>query len=376
MANIIILGGSFGGVVAAEELARRIDDEHRITLISNSDEFLFYPALVRYAFGLCERADVSFDLREAMFSRRIHFIKADVARVNPYSRRVTLAHGETQGEVSYDYLIYALGRRLATERIHGFFDHAHHILTPEAALKFREAVGSFHGGRAVIGSCPGARLPVPVYETAFALDSELRRRGERERARIIIIEPEAAGLERIGGREMATHLYDALRDHGIDFVPDFRVRAVTAKEVQPESGAGLAYDLLMLIPPFTGSGPAMHARITDSNNFIRVDDHMRVRDVERMYAVGDATDLPGPKTGHMAVRQAEVAAENLAAELEGRAPTARYEHEMRLVIDTGGRDSLHLHRRLGGERVSEAGQSIFWRWAKRAHERLWLYEHA
>ena len=54
MANILILGGGFGGVVAAESLARLIPAEHQITLISRSPTFIFYPELVRLAFGNCE----------------------------------------------------------------------------------------------------------------------------------------------------------------------------------------------------------------------------------------------------------------------------------------------------------------------------------
>lgn len=66
MANILILGGGFGGVIAAETLARQIPKEHQITLVSRSPKFIFYPELVRLAFGKCEPDDISFDLREAM----------------------------------------------------------------------------------------------------------------------------------------------------------------------------------------------------------------------------------------------------------------------------------------------------------------------
>jgi NADH dehydrogenase FAD-containing subunit len=34
MANVLIIGGGFGGVVAAESLAQRLDPEHQITLVS------------------------------------------------------------------------------------------------------------------------------------------------------------------------------------------------------------------------------------------------------------------------------------------------------------------------------------------------------
>ncbi len=47
MANILILGGGFGGVIAAESLSREIGASHQITLISRSREFIFYPELVR-----------------------------------------------------------------------------------------------------------------------------------------------------------------------------------------------------------------------------------------------------------------------------------------------------------------------------------------
>ena len=195
MANILILGGGFGGVVAAESLARQIPREHQITMVSSSPKFIFYPDLVRLAFGECEPDDISFDVREAMLDRRVRFIRAEAARIKPESRRVVLAHGEVDGELPYDYLIIALGRRLATERVAGFFEHSHDLLTVESALEFGAAMRGFHQGRAVVGQCPGARLPVPVYETAFALSRFFEESGDRKRVRITIVTPDPPGFQ-------------------------------------------------------------------------------------------------------------------------------------------------------------------------------------
>ena len=74
MAKVLILGGGFGGVVAAERLAEQLGDEHQITLVSRSRQFIFYPALVRLAFGKCNPNDVSFDLRHTMLNRRVNFV--------------------------------------------------------------------------------------------------------------------------------------------------------------------------------------------------------------------------------------------------------------------------------------------------------------
>ena len=146
MAKVLILGGGFGGVVAAERLAEQLSDEHQITLVSRSRHFVFYPALVRLAFGKCNPQDVSFDLRHAMLDRRVNFIEAEIARIDPFERKVTIAHGEIEGTISYDYLIFALGRRLATERITGFYEHAHHLLNVDKAIKFGNAVAGFQQG--------------------------------------------------------------------------------------------------------------------------------------------------------------------------------------------------------------------------------------
>src|SRR5215203_5434518 len=120
MAKVLILGGGFGGVVAAERLAKSLGPEHDITLVSRSRRFTFYPALVRLAFGRCEPDDISYDLRDAMLGRRVRFVEAEVARVDPHARTASLTGGDIAGNIKYDYLVYALGRRLATERVPGF----------------------------------------------------------------------------------------------------------------------------------------------------------------------------------------------------------------------------------------------------------------
>lgn len=373
MANVLVLGGGFGGVVAAERLAKLLPAEHQITLVSRASRFVFYPALVRLAFGGCEPDDISFDLREAMLDRRIRFVEAEVARVNTEERYVRLAHGEVEGDMPYDYLIFALGRRLATERVTGFFEHAHHLLTVEAALEFGARVREFKVGHAVFGYCQDSRLAVPVYETAFALARQLEERGERDRVRITVVSPESPG-ERMEGEEIRRALRDSFDAHSIEFVPGFPISRVTANDIRTDGGLKLGYDLLMLVPPFQGSSATYGIGSTD-DGYLAVDRSMRVLGVERVYAAGDCVRLPGPKMGHMAVSQAEIAAYNVAAEIEGRTPSSVYDHDIRLVIDTGGPDTIYLHKSFwdGGGAVVRQGR--FWHWAKLVQEKYWEGRH-
>jgi len=372
MSNVLIVGGGFAGVVAAERLSRSLGPEHQLTLVSRARRFTFYPALVRLAFGLCTPEEITFDLREAMLDRRVRFIESTVAHLDPHARRAVLTGGDVVGEIKYDYLVYALGRRLATERVPGLFEHAHHLLGSGAALKFGAAAREFRRGHAVVGSCPGARLEVPVYETAFALARQLEER--RERARITVLSPDRPG-DHPGGAELHAAVRPALERYGVEFMPAFPVSEVGREFVRAADGREVEHDLLMLVPPFEGTSALAGTGLTDEEGFVRVDDTMRVVGAERTYAAGDAVYFSGPKMGYMAVRQGEVAAENLLAEIAGREPSAHYEHEMQLVVEAGA-ESAYLHTKLWEEAEEEVSHGPFWSWAKRVHERYWRTRHA
>jgi sulfide:quinone oxidoreductase len=375
MARVLILGGGFGGVVAAERLAEQLGDEHQITLVSRSRQFVFYPALVKLAFGKSEVADVSFDLRQSLLNRRVNFIEAEVAHVDPFERNVTISHGEVEGKLPFDYLVFALGRRLATERITGFYEHAHHLLNVDKAISFGKAVKKFHEGRAVFGQCPGARLPILVYESAFALARRLEEKGERDRVRITVVSPTTLESEIVDPAGAAA-LRKALEAYQIEFLSNLSIDSLTQDSAITNTGDAIEFDLLMLVPPFRGSSAASYLGIQNEEGYIHVDSTMRVGGLERIYAVGDCVNFDGPKMGHMAVRQAEVAATNIAAEIDGRAPMSRYHHEMRFVIDEIGADSLYVHKDFSSDEPATVRQGRFWSWAKRVHEKYWEVSHS
>jgi len=60
--TIAILGGGVGGLVAANELRRRIGSEHRIVLIDRERRHLFSPSLLWMILGLRTPDRVSRDL--------------------------------------------------------------------------------------------------------------------------------------------------------------------------------------------------------------------------------------------------------------------------------------------------------------------------
>ena len=158
--------------------------------------------------------------------------------------------------------------------------------------------------------------------------------------------------------------------HRIELLPNFAITNLTASSAITSDGQAINFSLLMLLPPFQGSSAAMHLGIT-SDTYINVDSAMRVIGADRMYAVGDCVNFSGPKMGHMAARQGEVAAANLRAEIAGQQPVAHYVHELKLVIDEGGRDSIYLHKDIWTGEPGIVRKGRLWGWAKQLHEKHW-----
>lgn len=374
MANILILGGGFGGLVTAERLSALLDRSHQITLVAPNQKFTFYPALVHLAFGECEAADITFDLHLKLADLGVRFVHGEMVHVNRESRTVDVVGDDFNGEIAYDYLVLAPGRRLATEKIPGFFEYATHLLGVGAARKFGDKIRDFHEGTIVVGSCPDARLPVPVCETAFALARKFEGEMLEGKVKIKVIFPESLDAA-FGGAGLHKELEAAFARNHITVHYDIPVNEITETEVVSAAGHRIGYDLLMLIPPFRGQAILNELGVTDERDFIKVDGFMRVHDLPNAYAAGDVVAFSGPKFAHMAVRQAEVVATNLAAQINGREPDMEYYHEIATIIDAGGADSIYLHYGIWDDSIYKLKKGHFWGWAKGVHDKLWQARH-
>ena len=370
MANILILGGGFGGLIVAEELSKRLAGGHRITLVSPRQEFTFYPGLVRVAFSDCQPEEITFDLQQKLYEFDVRFVQSEAIELKPEIQKARVAGEDFNGEISYDYLVIAMGRRLATEKIGGFFEHSHHLLGVNAALKFGKAVEAFEKGHIVVGLAPQAFLPVPICETAFALSEKFKDKIEKREISVSVVFPQT--IEKaFGGAKLHRKLEHALEKHKINVTTDFPVEEITEKTIISEDGKMIGYDLLMLVPPFRGQAMLGKFDFTDEFDFVKVDNFLRVQNLEKVFAVGDITSFAGPKLAYMAARQAQVAAENIISEIRGREPRKVYRHEIAAIIDEGGADTIFLHYGIWNETLYHLKEGKMWSRMKNKNNQLW-----
>lgn len=375
MAHILILGGGFGGLIAAEKLVSEFGSNHQITLVSPNRNFVFYPALVQLAFGKFKPEDVSFDLRDKLVDLGVRFSEGRAIRLNKESRVVSVAKEDYSVDVVYDYLVIALGRRLEAEKIPGFFEFAHHLLDIEAALKFGEKVKHFRGGEIVVGMCPGGLLPVPACETAFALARRFEADISEKKISITVVFPETV-REAFAGAKIFGELEWTFEKHDIALIENFPVHRISEDKIFTEGGRTMPHDLLMLVPPFKGQELTGNLNSADDSGFVRVNKFMQIADSPQTYAVGDCTAMTGPKLAHMAVRQAAVAAKNIAAEIKGEPPDEIYRHEIATIIDQAGSDSIYLYYGIWNDELYRLQNGAIWSWAKEIHDRLWRARHS
>jgi NADH dehydrogenase len=101
--RVVIVGGGFGGIYAAQAL-RRAPVE--ITLIDRRNFHLFQPLLYQVATGGLSPGDIAYPLR-SIFShdKNVSVLKAEVTDIDPAGQRVILG----DDSVGYDTLIVATG---------------------------------------------------------------------------------------------------------------------------------------------------------------------------------------------------------------------------------------------------------------------------
>ncbi len=131
--RVVILGGGFGGLYAAQALEKAPVD---VTIIDRRNHHLFQPLLYQVATAALNPSDIAAPIRGLVGPKGDRVILSEVEDVDLAAQRVKLC----DGEVSYDYLIVATG---ATHSYFGKDEWARHapgLKTLEDAVSIRQRV--------------------------------------------------------------------------------------------------------------------------------------------------------------------------------------------------------------------------------------------
>lgn len=317
----------------ARELRREIaKGEVEVTVLDKDNRNVNPAGFTFLPFGFYTELDIV-RARSSLLSPRVKFIhgeKGECSRIDLKDRSVIVRSGE---QYNYDYLVIATGAVLDVASVPGLAEDFTTFYTYDGALRLRDIIAGFKGGRIVIHavrmpiSCPAA-----VGKFAVLLDDHLRYvKGEevRRKTDIQLLWPGEA----IGPPSYNANLTANFERRGINLTLRFMTAEVDrrSKEVVSTRGERVKYDLLVSVPPHKGA--LMGSGITDENGWVPADRYTLQyksgsEHYDDVYVVGDAGPPDRLKTGICTHFQSLYAAQNLINDVMGVGVKQLYKGEM------------------------------------------------
>jgi sulfide:quinone oxidoreductase len=344
MSRLLILGGGTAGTMAANILRDKLGKDWSITVLDRDNDHHYQPGYLFVPFWMDPNRVVK--SRRAQFHDGVEFREAEVKRVRPDDRAVELADGEV---VEYDWLIIASGSRPRADLVPGMADgplwrkKVHEFYTLEGAVALHEALENFTEGRLLVhlSELP-VKCPVAPLEFTFLVEDHYRKRDLRHKVDITFVTP----LDGAFTKPVASETFGSLLDdRSIRVATDFEVERIDndAQHLVSYDGRELAFDLLVTIPPHTGAQFIIDSGIGNEMGFVPVDKHTLRADVDdRIWVLGDASDIPTSKAGSVAHFATESFIDNFLAAIADKPLPNKFDGHANCFLESGRGKALLL----------------------------------
>ncbi|MCI2414024.1 MAG: NAD(P)/FAD-dependent oxidoreductase [Candidatus Aramenus sp.] len=347
MKRVIVAGGNIAGTIVANRLAQKLDEELdkgevEIVVLNPSDTHTYLPGQLLVAFGLENPAELHKKERE-LLDPRIKFLhgeKGTITKIDPANHSVVTADGVSH---SYDYLVTTTGVEYSWDEVPGYRSASVTPYEMDSALKMREELSSFSGGTIVVNVAKlPHRCPVAPLEITLILDDYLRKRGIRDKTKIIYTYPTQGVFGRPITNKFMLKLFE---ERGIEVHSPFNVTSVnpTEKVIESQEGGKLKFDMLISVPPNMGAKVVGDSGIGDRRRWIPTDKFtLRMKDHSNVYVMGDATDLPVSKAGSTADFESYIVANNVTNDIKGNLGVKHYGGDVLCYIATGTDQATYI----------------------------------
>jgi NADH dehydrogenase len=373
--RVLILGGGFAGVGAAQKLEHA---DAEVVVVDRHDYHTFQPLLYQLATGLLETSAVGHSLRD-LLSRHENTVlhKAGVTAIDLEQRTVEF---DEISPISYDYLVFALGAEVNFFGTAGAPDHAFPMYTLPHAVHLKDhllerweaadrdpsllADGALNV--VVVGGGPTG------VETAGAL-AELYRGDfakdypgvDPEEARVTLVEagPELFGMFKPKLRDYAEK---ALTKRGVEVKTGAVVASVTPTTVTLKSGETLKAHTLVWGAGLQGNPLVQSLELElQRGNRIGVGPDLTLPAHSEVFVVGDVAAITDSKTeqvlpqlGSVALQSGEHAGKTIADMVAGKEPKP-FEYKDKGTMATIGRGAAVVQM-LGGRTMTGFKAQAAW----------------
>ncbi|NHM32243.1 NAD(P)/FAD-dependent oxidoreductase [Neobacillus terrae] len=336
--KVFILGAGYGGLVTGTKLEKILKSgEADVTIVNKHDYHYITTQLHKIGAGTATDTKVALPISELIDPSKTNFKKAMVSSINSSSRRVTLDTGEV---LEYDYLLIALGFEVETYGIPGIKEHAfqirsfrstkaiYHQIHKQLALykedldpsrlTFVVAGGGFTGVEMLGELAEG----IPALCQNYDIPSDL--------IKIIAVEAAPSVLP-FFEEESIDYTNRVLEKFNIDIRTGAKILECTPKMITLENNVEIPTRTVIWSCGVKANSIIQDCGLPIEKVKLPVDSMLRVQGMENVFCIGDCALFMKdeksalPPTAQVALQEASVCAENIAASIR-KSPLKLFEY--------------------------------------------------
>jgi len=332
--DVVVVGAGAAGIAVAASLVGRKPDLD-VAIIDPADIHYYQPGWTMVGGGVFKASDTAKTMG-SLIPRNVHWIKGAVAAFEPKDNAVILDGCRV---VKYDRLVVSPGLKLDWQAVDGLEEtlgrngvtsNYRYDLAPYTW----QLVQNLRAGRAIFTQPPMPIKCAGAPQKALYLSADAwSRAGVLDEIDIHFCN---AGGVLFGVKDYVASLQGYMDKYGatLDFFHNLvsidgparkAVFQVSKRETEPRQ-VEMDFDMIHVCPPQTAPDFIRVSPLADAAGWVDVDQAtLRHKTFENVWSLGDVMNAPNAKTAAAARKQAPVVAENIVADIAGRAPVAQYD---------------------------------------------------
>ncbi|MCY7967583.1 NAD(P)/FAD-dependent oxidoreductase [Bacillus haynesii] len=334
--KVVVLGAGYGGLMTVTRLVKKIGiNEAEITLVNKHNYHYETTWMHEASAGTLHHDRCRYQIKDVINTSRVNFVQDTVKKIDKEGKKVVL---ET-GELSYDYLVVALGSVPETFGISGLKEYAFSIANINSSRQLREHIEYQFATYNTEAEKRPERLTIVVGGAGFTGIEFLGEMGnripelcreydiDRQQVRLICVEAAPSVLPGFEP-ELVDYAVNYLEGKGVEFKIGTAVKECTpdgiivGKDNQTEE---IKAGTVVWAAGVRGNPIIEESGFENMRGRVKVKPDLRVEGHDDIFVIGDCsliineeTERPYPPTAQISMQQGETCANNLAALIHGK----------------------------------------------------------